>query len=275
MQSKYKSLGSRALLVLCLILALATGWLGTDLLRLFAWLGAFALALLLLRPISLALWAPFVVGAISIGMLATGQSIALVWLWVIPLCLQGLTGKIGLTVNGLGYVAAVTFATWQLSLPAALVASVSLAVIWLLCQEQRLTLSSTPALNEARWLLPPAILDADIHHELRRTERESLHGEIVVFGCAHSTTADMEQLCQLLHDQLALYERAYRLNDYGIAVLLITTDADAAEQRRNQLQHSIAPHRVVSWTPLQDIGDRFARYRPKTAFRTREAMPWQ
>jgi len=275
MQSKYKSLGSRALLVLCLLLALATGWLGDGALRLIAWLGAVALALLLLRPSPLSRWIPLIVGAISVAMLATGQSTALIWLWVIPLCLQGLGGRLGLIVNGLGYIAAVGFAAWQLSLPAASVAGVSLAVIWLLCLEQRLALSPAPISNEARWLLPPATLDADIQHELRRTERESLHGEVVVFGCAHSTTADMEQLCRLLRDQLALYERAYRLNDYGIAVLLVATSADAAEQRRNQLQHAVAPHRMVSWTPVQEIGDRFARYRSKATSETHEAMPWQ
>ena len=84
----------------------------------------------------------------------------------------------------------------------------------------------------------------------------------------------MKQLCRYLQEQLALHERAYRLNDYGVAVILVAPSAEAAHQRRRYLGCAVMPHREVSSTPLTEIGDRFARHTGKPAKHASEMQPW-
>ncbi|WFF43146.1 hypothetical protein EVC62_17545 [Salinicola endophyticus] len=274
MPSKYKSPGTRALILACVVAAAATGTFSEGSVRLIAWGGAVALLATLACGARSAFWIAPAAAALAVALLATGHPTTLPWIWVLPLCLHPLRGRMGLALNLAAFVIGVGYIAQHFSLPATLLAATSLVIVWLLAQEQRLR--AKPLLNRegAQWLLPPAMLDTDARHEQRRVERESLYGEVVIFGCAHSTPSDMQELSRLLYDQLALYERAYRLNDYGIAVLLVANDAKLAEQRRHQLQHAIAPHRIVSHTPLAHLGDRFARYRPRRADPRREAQPW-
>lgn len=274
MQSKYKSLGAKTLLMLVLLLALITGALGDGAVRAIAWIGSALFAAMLARPARLSRWLPCVIVILCAALLASAHADVTLWIWMLPLCLLGISGRLGRTLNIAAYLSCVVYMGWMLTPPTAIVAALSLAVVWLLCLERQRLSVATPASTSSDWLLPPASLDADTRQELKRTEREVLHGEVVVFGCAHSTAADMEQLCQRLREQLALYERAYRLNDFGIAVILVTTTAEAADQRRQQLKYAIAPHREVSVTPLADIGDRFTRHHRQPTTRATEMQPW-
>ncbi len=274
MQSKYKSPGSKTLLALILLFALVAGGLAEDAVRVAAWVSGALFALLLARPTRLAQWFPVVITVLCVAMLAIDHANTHLWIWALPLCLLGLAGRGGAIVNVAVYATCVIYMAWTLPLPTTIVASLSLAVVWLLCLERQRLSATTPASAKSDWLLPPAQLDADIQRELKRSERERLHGEVVVFGCAHSTTADMDQLCRYLQEQLALYERAYRLNDYGVAVILVAPNAEVAQQRRQQLGYAIAPHREVSSTPLTEIGDRFTRYHGKSSTRMAEMHSW-
>jgi hypothetical protein len=276
MQSKYKSPALQTLLAFTLLLALLTGWLADDTVRMIAWLSGAILVLLLIRASAprLSRWFPVAVILLCCLLLATQHTEASLWLWLLPLCLSRLTGRIGMALNVAAYVLVVVDIGWALPLPTAIVASVSLAIVWLLCLErQRLSTTATTS-TIPEWLLPPAQLDADIQLELKRSKREMLHSEVAHYGCARSTTADMEQLCRCLRQQLAPYERAYRLNDYGVAVILITPNAEAASQRRQQLRYAIAPQREISSTPLAEIGDRFTRYHSKPSTSVSEMQPW-
>lgn len=274
MPSQYKSPGTVALTLACVVAAAATGAFTDGSVRLIAWGGAVALLATLACGARSSCWIAPVAAALAVILLATGHPATLPWIWLLPLCLQPLRGRVGLALNLATFALGVAFIARHFSLPATLLAATSLVIVWLLAQEQRLR--TRPLLNRqgAQWLLPASMLDADARHEQRRVERESLYGEVVIFGCAHSTPSDMRELSRLLYDQLALYERAYRLNDYGIAVLLVANDDKLAEQRRHQLQHAIAPHRIVSHTPLPQLGDRFARYRTKRTSQRRESQPW-
>ena len=274
MQSKYKSLGSKTLLALILVLALLTGWLAEGAVRAVAWTGAAVFVFLLARPARLAQWFPVAILLLGTALLLIDHADTDIWIWVLPLCLLGLTGRAGVMVNVAAYLLCVIYIGWTQTLPTATVAAISLAAVWLLSLErQRLSVTNRVS-TKPDWLLPPAQLDTDIQRELKRAEREALHGEVVVFGCARSTSADMKQLCRCLQEQLALYERAYRLNDYGVAVILVAPSAEAASQRRRQLVYAIAPHREVSSTPLTEIGDRFAPYPGKPAAHASEMQPW-
>jgi hypothetical protein len=274
MQSKYKSLGSKTLLALILVLALLTGWLAEGAVRAVAWTGAAVFVFLLARPARLAQWFPVAILLLGTALLLIDHADTDIWIWVLPLCLLGLTGRAGVMVNVAAYLLCVIYIGWTQTLPTATVAAISLAAVWLLSLErQRLSVTNRVS-TKPDWLLPPAQLDTDIQRELKRAEREGLHGEVVVFGCARSTSADMKQLCRCLQGQLALYERAYRLNDYGVAVILVAPCAEAASQRRQQLIYAIAPHREVSSTPLTEIGDRFAPYPGKPATRISEMQSW-
>jgi len=274
MQSKYKSLGSKTLLALILLLALSTGWLAADAVRVIAWISGVVFALLLASPARLSHWLPVAITLLCAALLMTDQANTYLWIWALPLCLLGLAGWSGKAVNVAVYVASVLYIGWTLPLPTTIVASISLAVVWLLCLERQRLSAAAPVSTKSDWLLPPAQLDGDIQRELKRSKRESLHGEVVVFGCVHSTRADMNQLCRCLQEQLALYERAYRLNDYGVAVILVAVNAEATLQRRQQLRYAIAPHQEVSSTPLAEIGDRFTRYHSKPSTRVSEMQPW-
>lgn len=271
MQSKYKSLGFKTLLALILVLALLTGWLAEGAMRATAWTSAVVFAFLLARPARLTTWFPIAILLLAVGLLLGGRAHTDIWLWVLPLCLLGLAGRAGIVVNVAAYLSCVTYIGWTQTLPTAVVAATSLAIVWLLSLERQ---QRTPPPVKPDWLLPPAQLDTDIQRELKRAEREALHGEVVVFGCARSTSADMKQLCRYLQEQLALHERAYRLNDYGVAVILVAPSAEAAHQRRRYLGCAVMPHREVSSTPLTEIGDRFARHTGKPAKHASEMQPW-
>ncbi|KAA0019075.1 hypothetical protein F0A16_06910 [Salinicola corii] len=274
MQSKYKSLGSRTLLSLLSLLALLAGWLAEDATRVVAWIGCIAFALLTVRPSRLSHWLPIMIALLSIALLATHHASSHIWLWALPLCLLGLPGRAGVTASVLIYVLSVIYVGWTLPLPTAVVAGIALAIVWLLCLDRQRVSAKTPADTQSSWLLPAAQLDSGIQRELKRAERESLHAEVTVFGCARSTTADMAALCRRLQEALTLYERAYRLNDYGIAVIVVATSAETAKQRRQQLRHAIAPHKEVSSTPLTEIGNRFANYHGKRSSPVPEVQPW-
>ncbi|WP_251978306.1 hypothetical protein [Salinicola avicenniae] len=273
MQSKYKSLGTRMLLIPAALLAFATGWFGGDVLRIVAWMAGALLLVLAVRPAYLRRYLPLIALAVAIAMLASGRGSALPWLWIIPLCLQSIPGRCGTIVNIMVYVGTLGYAAITLSPPSALVAGISLSVIWLLCLEYRRSASPISA-PETHWLMPASRLDADVQDELRRSEREALHGEVTIFGCAHPTTGQMNEFCQVLHDNLALYERAYHLDGQDIAVLLVATNAEAAYERRQQLEHAISPHRVISSTPLRDVGGRFRSYRSRPQSPQQEAATW-
>ncbi|OLO09017.1 hypothetical protein BTW08_04040 [Salinicola sp. MH3R3-1] len=275
MQSKYKSPGLQTLLAFTLLLALLTGWLAEDTVRMIAWLSGAIFALFLIRFSSprLSRWFPVAVILLCGLLLATRHTEASLWLWLLPLCLSRMTGRIGMALNVAAYVLVVADIGWALPLPTAIVVSVSLAIVWLLCLERQRHSTATPP-TTPEWLLPPAQLDADIQIELKRSEREILHSEVALYGCARSTTADMEQLCRCLRQQLAPYERAYRLNDYGVAVILIAPNAEAASLRRQQLRYAIAPQREISSTPLAEIGDRFTRYHSKPSTPVSEMQSW-
>jgi hypothetical protein len=274
MQSKYKSLGSKTLLALILLLALLTGWLAEGAARAIVWTGAAVFVFLLARPALLAQWFPVTILLLGTALLLIDHADTDIWIWVLPLCLLGLTGRAGAMVNVAAYLLCVAYIGWTQTLPTAIVAAISLAAVWLLSLErQRLSVTNRVS-TKPDWLLPPAHLDTDVQRELKRAEREALHGEVVVFGCARSTSADMKQLCRYLQEQLALYERAYRLNDYGVAVILVAPSAEAAHQRRRYLGCAVMPHREVSSTPLTEIGDRFARHTGKPAKHASEMQPW-
>ncbi len=274
MQSKYKSLGSRILLSLMLLLALLTGWLAEDATRVAAWGSGIAFAVLMIGPSRFSRWVPAAIVVSSIAMLATLQASSYIWLWILPLCLLRMPGRPGLAFSGLIYGLSLVYIGWTLPLPTAIVAGLSLAVAWLLCLERQTSPAAISAHATSSWLLPAAQLDGDIQRELKRAEREALQAEVVVFGCARSTAADMATLSRRLQDTLALYERAYRLNDYGIAVILVAPDPESARQRRQQLRYAIAPHKEVWSTPLTEIGDRFASYHGKRSAAVPEVQPW-
>ncbi|WP_110664834.1 hypothetical protein [Salinicola halophilus] len=274
MQNKYKSPGARALLALCVIIGLTICLLGEGVLRLAALFAAAAFAWLLLRPASRQGTHFALVAAAGVIMLATGEPIVLLWIWILPLALLGFRGHLGRVINVVGFIAACAYLGWQLPLPAAAMAAMTLAILWLLFGERQRSRTRQPPASDAAWLLPPATLEADIRHERRRGERESLAAEVIVFGCAHSTPEDMTQLCARLHEHLALYERAYRLNDYGVAVIVVATDSKAATERRRELETAVAPHRMVSATPLADAAQRFGQ-QVATSPQTSEAPLWQ
>ncbi|WP_110687524.1 hypothetical protein [Salinicola aestuarinus] len=274
MQSKYKSPGSRTLLVLCTVIGVAICLFGEGPLRLAALLAAAIFGLLLYRKgVSQDKHCAFIAAA-GAAMLATGNPIALVWIWILPLTLLSFTGPLGLAINVAGFVVACAYLGWQLPLPTAAMAALMLAILWLLFSERLRGRASTSPPTEATWLLPPAALEVDIHHELRRGERESLAAEVLVFGCAQSTPEDMTQLCARLHEYLALYERAYRLNAHGVAVIVVATDSDAAAERRRELEHAVQPHKVVSAMPLAEATQRFGQRKP-TSTPAAEAPLWQ
>ncbi|WP_189443077.1 hypothetical protein [Salinicola rhizosphaerae] len=261
------------------MLAISAGILADDSLRLVSWAGAAALVLVLARPSRGLVWVPAAAVLLTAVMFFYGGMPGSLWIWVAPLCVLGLDKvlsrqRLGRCLGALFGAACVAALFGFYSPPTALIASASLGVVWLLSLHRQSLLATRPTPQEARWLLPPTLLETDIQQEIKRSEREALHGEVVIFGCAHSTAADMEQLCRLLHDNLALYERAYRLNDFGVAVLLVTTDAQAAQQRREQLQHAIAPHRLTSSTPLQATADRGRGDRISSAAKGKETQSW-
>lgn len=274
MQSKYKSLGSKTLLALILMLALLTGWLAEGAARAIVWTGAAVFVFLLARPARLAQWFPVAILLLGTALLLIDHADTDIWIWVLPLCLLGLTGRAGAMVNVAAYLLCVTYIGWTQTLPTAIVAAISLAAVWLLSLERQRLSAANRVSTKPDWLLPPAHLDTDVQRELKRTKREGSYGEVAIFGCARSTSANMKQLCRCLQGQLALYERAYRLNDYGVAVILVASSAEAASQRRRQLVYAIAPHREVSSTPLTEIGDRFARHTGKPATHASEMQPW-
>ncbi|WP_110655901.1 hypothetical protein [Salinicola halimionae] len=277
MQSKYKSLGgTQTLLALTLLLALLTGWLAEEAVRAIAWLSGAIFATLLIRSSSsrVSRWFPVAIILLCALMLATNHTEASLWLWLLPLCLSRLTGRVGVALNVAAYVASVADIGLTLPVPTAIVASTSLAIVWLLCLERQRLSTAAPPHTTSGWLLPPAQLDADIQNELKRSEREALHSEVALYGCARSTASDMDQLCRCLRQELAPYERAYRLNDYGVAVILVANHAEAAYLRRQQLKYAIAPQREISSTPLAEIGDRFTSYHSKPPMRVSEMQPW-
>lgn len=274
MQSKYKSLGSRILLSLLSLLALLAGWLAQDATRVVAWAGCIAFALSAVYPLRLSRWLPITIVLLSVALLATHHASSHIWLWALPLCLLGSPGRAGVAASALVYVLSVIYVGWTLPPPTAVVASVSLAIVWLLCLDRQKVSATAPSDGQSNWLLPAAQLDGGIQRELKRAERESLHAEVTVFGCARSTTADMAALCRRLQEALMPYERAYRLNDYGIAVIVVATSAETARLRRQQLRHAIAPHKEVSSTPLTEIGDRFANRHGKRSSPVPEVQPW-
>jgi len=276
MQSKYKSLGTQILLASTLLLAMLTGWLAEDSVRVIVWLSAALCALFLIRFSSarVSRWFPVAILLSCSLLLATGRTEVSLWLWLLPLCLARLTGRVGTALNVAAYVMSVADIGWTLPLPTAIVASLSLAIVWLLCLARQRLSKMTPAPEKPEWLLPPTQLDADIQNELKRSEREALYSEVALYGCTRSTASDMEQLCRCLRQQLAPYERAYRLNDYGIAVILVASNAEAASLRRQQLRYAIAPQQEISSTPLTEIDDHFVRHHSKPPTPVSEMQPW-
>lgn len=267
------------MLTASVVLAISAGILADGSLRLVSWAGAAALVLVLLQPVRGIVWLPAAAALLTAVMFFYGGMPGSLWIWVAPLCALGLykvpsRQRLGRCLSALVGAICVAALFGFYSPPTALIASASLGVVWLLSLHRQSLLAARPTPQEARWLLPPTHLETDVQQEIKRSEREALHGEVAIFGCAHSTAADMEQLCRLLHENLALYERAYRLNDFGVAVLLVTTDAQAAQERREQLQHAIAPHRLTSSTPLRSPADRVSGDRNSSAAKGKETHSW-
>lgn len=153
MQSKYKSLGFKTLLALILVLALLTGWLAEGAMRATAWTSAVVFAFLLARPARLTTWFPIAILLLAVGLLLVGRAHTDIWLWVLPLCLLGLAGRAGIVVNVAAYLSCVTYIGWTQTLPTAVVAATSLAIVWLLSLERQ---QRTPPPVKPDWLLPPA-----------------------------------------------------------------------------------------------------------------------
>ncbi len=174
MPSQYKSPGTTALTLACLVAAAATGTFTEGSVRLIAWGGAVALLATLAYAARSTCWIAPTAAVLAVALLATGHPATLPWIWLLPLCLQSLKGRAGLALNLVAFILGVTFIARHFSLPATLLAATSLVIVWLLAKEQRLR--TRPLLNRqgAQWLLPPSMLDADARHEQRRGARIAL-----------------------------------------------------------------------------------------------------
>lgn len=196
-------------------------------------------------------------GALLVGLVAAApqRHMLLVWAWVALFMLPQPHWVAAFNLSGM--LLSMAMILPRLGLPTGTLMLCTLIILCLVAMSRarQLTLINGDILKRLR--LMPGInfwareqLLRDLQREAVRCERESIHGELILFHVRRRQLWPLAQrLCHLLYD----FENAYRFDTRTLAVILLSRSPHEGAQRRRRLTQAFPDNAVRQYVTLADV----------------------
>jgi|AntDeeMinimDraft_4_1070355.scaffolds.fasta_scaffold02049_2 hypothetical protein len=196
-------------------------------------------------------------GMLLIGLIAAApeRHVLLVWAWVAFFMLPQPYWVTTFNISGM--LLSMILITPQLGLPTWAFMLLTLCILCLIAMSRarQLTLINGDILQRLR-LMPGFNLWAreqllrDLKREQLRCERESIHGELLLFHVKRRQLWPMApKLCHLIYG----FENAYRFDAHTLATILLSRSPSEAAERRQLLAAAFPSSAISQYIELADI----------------------